>query len=539
MTKLQEYLIKLLKEIDEICVANDIDYYIFAGSMLGIERNEGILPWDDDIDLIMTKKNYDRFSALMEKDAPPNRVFETVENNKEYPLQFGRYVSTETSNITRSLAFGNNDSGIWIDIMYAVPMPRTVRKIKKIKNWFSCYCELENEIYVEHKNRYRGFFWRYRLGKILISLFGRETVIRYLKKSFDCHSEEDCESYLLYHALNTDFKTYDKKYFEKPIRRTFGGIEVNVSPHNREFCRAGYGDSWMIVPEEQDQETHTVILDFEIPYRKYREDYMARLKEPQVLADIKKTKDAQITSLHKEQKTMREKNLLKGVLFANRFENEIHAQGIDLTLETCDYEKIGELYQDYMNLQFSKSYLNWDSFVPLKDALLYPILAKLVYYDGQYYRADKILSLREKAGKAARCEEIDGLKQMILLCRELSVAIWDLQDYEKAQHILKKASELTAQNQMCADLEIGKLYVDFYHASDRNTYDKVKDKAQHLAERFPMRGECMKIAADVALVSGNKMEAAELYEKAAVTTRNGLILLDIEKKKKECGCYER
>ena len=85
MTKLQKYLLKLLKEVDEICVANHIDYYIFAGSMLGVERNEGILPWDDDVDLIMTKENYDRFSQVMKTNIPANRVFETTETNKEYP----------------------------------------------------------------------------------------------------------------------------------------------------------------------------------------------------------------------------------------------------------------------------------------------------------------------------------------------------------------------------------------------------------------------------------------------------------------------
>ena len=69
MTELQKYLVSLLKEVDEICTANHIDYYIFAGSMLGAERNEGILPWDDDIDLIMTKQNYERFREIMKTQA--------------------------------------------------------------------------------------------------------------------------------------------------------------------------------------------------------------------------------------------------------------------------------------------------------------------------------------------------------------------------------------------------------------------------------------------------------------------------------------
>lgn len=91
MTEIQTYLLKLLEEIDRICISNSIDYYIFAGSMLGIERNEGFLPWDDDIDIVMTKKNYDKFCDIIEEIEFSNRTFVCIEKNKDYPLHFGKW----------------------------------------------------------------------------------------------------------------------------------------------------------------------------------------------------------------------------------------------------------------------------------------------------------------------------------------------------------------------------------------------------------------------------------------------------------------
>ena len=537
MTELQKYLVSLLKEVDEICTANHIDYYIFAGSMLGAERNEGILPWDDDIDLIMTKQNYERFREIMKTQAPPDRTFETVGSNKEYPLQFGRYVSTETSHITRSLAFGHHDAGIWIDIMYAVPMPKSERKIHKIRKWFSCYCELENEIYVEYKNRYPGFFWRYRLGKLLISLFGKERVIRHLKKNFDYYPEEECDSYLLYHALNTDFKTFDKKFFGKPVRRKFGGIEVNVSPYNREFCREGYGDSWMMVPEKKEQETHTVILDFEIPYKKYYEDYIPLLNEETVLADIKSVKVKQIQSLHREKAVLKEKNKLNGILFVERFRNIIREQKIDLKklVEAEEYEKIGELYHPYMELQFSNAYLKWNSFVPMDEDMLYPILTKLVYCDGKYYQAKKILGLREQAGLKLQSMELQNIQKMIAYCRDLSIAIWDLQDYNSAELVLRQASELEqSEERICSDMELGRMQLSLRSAADAEAYSAVKKEVFDFMQRFPLRGEGLKLLGDIEFATGNREAALEQYEQAAERTQNGLLLLDIEKKKEEC-----
>ncbi|MFR7985649.1 MAG: phosphorylcholine transferase LicD [Clostridia bacterium] len=536
MTKLQKYLLKLLKEVDEICVANHIDYYIFAGSMLGVERNEGILPWDDDVDLIMTKENYDRFSQVMKTNIPANRVFETTETNKEYPLQFGRYISTETSHITRSLAFGNNVAGIWLDIMYAVPLPKEERKIRKMKNWFSCYCELENESYIEHKNRENGFYWRYRLGKFLMKLFGKERVIRYLKKQFDRYPDEDCEAYLLHHALNTNFKTFDKKFFGKPVRKQFGDIQVNVSPYNRELCRDGYGDTWMLVPEEQERESHVTILDFDIPYTVYREDYMPLLKEDVVQRIVKETKTRRITSLHKEKRLFEEKNLLRGLMMAERMENEVRGQKIDLNgwMEKKEYEKIGSVFQPYIELQFSETFRLWNSYVPISEELMYPILVKLVYYDGCYYQADRILTLRSGSKYAkAETERFDSLKKMILLCRELSIAIWDQQDYERADEVVRKAAVIEKEeNRICGDMEMGRLYVKLHNASGEKDYLEIKKNVECVMEQFPLRGECMKVLGDVELQRGRLREALKYYKYAEELVNNGLLLLDIDKKKR-------
>ena len=54
----------ILRDIDNICRENDISYWIESGTMVGAKRHNGFIPWDDDIDIGMMRKDYERFLEL-------------------------------------------------------------------------------------------------------------------------------------------------------------------------------------------------------------------------------------------------------------------------------------------------------------------------------------------------------------------------------------------------------------------------------------------------------------------------------------------
>jgi len=529
MTLHQEYLLKLLNEIDEICEDNDINYYAFAGTMLGVERNEGILPWDDDIDIIMTKANYDKFVEVMKTTPIENRKFELIEDNKDYPLQFGRYTSLDTTALTRSLAFGNVSAGIWIDIIYVVPAPNSPKKLELIKRWFSVYCEMENEVYVEHTNHYDGFYWRYKIGKVLIKVLGKEFVLSKMRKNFNGFSEEDCTKYLMYHSLFTDYRFFDKHYFEKPVRKSFEGGTICVSPYNREFCRELYGDSWMYVPEKSEQTTHKMVLDLEIPYNMYVDDYMCFLDKQEIAKVVSKTKYIELDNYRKQNKKQDRVDKLNGLLLNETIKRSIQKRKIDLDylLEQNEHKKILEFYNDCLNKQLITNNNHLNIYLQLEDKLLKPLLKSFICYKGQYYIAEKILEKKKETK-----QKYEDVYQLIHICKQLSIALWDKQEIDLVRNYVVMYRSIY-NNSFCIDIELAECYIMINEASKESDYKSIRRKLLYIMEICSDNGECIKLLADIETLLGNDILAEELYSKAKNCTNNGIVLLDIKKKEAE------
>ena len=67
MNRQQQELTKILKKFDHFCLKYGIDYYLCGGSALGAIRHNGFLPWDDDVDLDITRANYQKLQECSDK----------------------------------------------------------------------------------------------------------------------------------------------------------------------------------------------------------------------------------------------------------------------------------------------------------------------------------------------------------------------------------------------------------------------------------------------------------------------------------------
>ena len=73
IVQLRQIQLQILNEFVRICQVNSLRYCLYAGTCLGAVRHKGYIPWDDDIDVVMPRADYDKFIQITTKKPPSMR----------------------------------------------------------------------------------------------------------------------------------------------------------------------------------------------------------------------------------------------------------------------------------------------------------------------------------------------------------------------------------------------------------------------------------------------------------------------------------
>ena len=86
---LQLEIIEIMDEIHRVCVKNNVKYALMAGSALGIVNYKGFIPWDDDMDVLVPRSDWNRFIEAMKKDLNDKFYFQCYETDKKFNVIMG------------------------------------------------------------------------------------------------------------------------------------------------------------------------------------------------------------------------------------------------------------------------------------------------------------------------------------------------------------------------------------------------------------------------------------------------------------------
>lgn len=142
--ELQLLLLDTMDVIHEVCIKNDIEYYIIGGNALGAVRHKGFLPWDDDIDIAMTRDNYNSFKQLFYSEFDQSKYFlQDYDTDIDYDAPLMRFCIKDTILDWESMRHLKYCKNIFIDIFPLDNVPndkeeaaKQAKEISQLKKYF-------------------------------------------------------------------------------------------------------------------------------------------------------------------------------------------------------------------------------------------------------------------------------------------------------------------------------------------------------------------------------------------------------------------
>ena len=121
---MNEQTLQKLKDIEkdmlvifiQICKKYDMRYFLAGGSCLGAVRHRGFIPWDDDIDVVMPREDYEKFLKVARNELPENIFLQTGKTDNDFPMNFAKLRNSDTTFIETSVKNFKINHGVFIDI---------------------------------------------------------------------------------------------------------------------------------------------------------------------------------------------------------------------------------------------------------------------------------------------------------------------------------------------------------------------------------------------------------------------------------------
>lgn len=267
----QAALYILLAEFDRVCRELDICYFLFAGTLLGAVRHKGFIPWDDDADVIMLRRDYERFL----REAPPaidfERFFLQAEYSEHWPMFFSKLRLNGTSCLEkfcpRDLAA---HQGVYIDIF---PCDNAFQNPLGRRLQFLC-----SKVVIAKGLYARGYYTKSKLKKVFTAVCRILPNKPFLKIVKGPTKETGYVHSFLGAASRYSKNVYRRECFSDTVRLAFESGEFFAPQQYDVLLRIMYGDYMSLPPEsERERKVHSFLVDLKRPYQFY-EGYRAGMK---------------------------------------------------------------------------------------------------------------------------------------------------------------------------------------------------------------------------------------------------------------------
>jgi len=269
LARLHEVLYGILAEIKRVCEKLGIPYFIQGGTGIGAFFEQSILPWDDDIDVGLTRENYNRFIKEAPKELGADFFLQSPDSEPHTIYYFCKLMKRHTLFQEKDLLGLSVQQGIYIDIFPfdKVPDNQAVQKAQRtLCNFFNCAfmakeqwrwkhcgkCEIENPTD-------RGFI-PCLLTRLTTCLMSKKQILKVLNSLLALFNSSDTEYYNMVLQKRDHIPVKDILNLQQV---TFGPLTVPAPDHLEAYLKHHYPGLTRFLPKEKQMNHHPYKLDFD------------------------------------------------------------------------------------------------------------------------------------------------------------------------------------------------------------------------------------------------------------------------------------
>ncbi len=274
LIQLQQTLYSILKDIVDFCDEHKINYGLGGGSALGAVRHHGIIPWDDDIDINMPRRDYNKFTKLFPREMGDKYWVHTPEKTDNLALLFSRVRLKGTSVKTRE-DYHTDECGAFIDI-FIIENTFNNSVLRGIHGFgslalgllLSCrkfYRDRKENLKLAKENKSVRTTFRIKIAIGFCLSFLSINFWTRLANNWNALCHNNRSKYVTVPCGRKHFwgEMYLRNELCITVKMDFGDMKVRVPRAYDKYLTRLYGD-YRKLPEETEQEKHLFYKPFEI-----------------------------------------------------------------------------------------------------------------------------------------------------------------------------------------------------------------------------------------------------------------------------------